>query len=486
MKPSLLRELTLYRYRYIIGYGVYFILLALALFSYIGTIPSGLSQPELSSATKSMNLNIRSIGALDIVDVPFHLLQKASISLLGLTDFAIKLPSALIAFGTGVCLVLMLRKWFKDNVAVISSLLAITSMPFLIAGRTGTSLVMTFFWTALLLLSATQALHTKRFCGLWKALGLFAGLALLYSPFGIYPLIALLISGFLHPHVRHMFRTTSKKAMTAFIVLSVIYLAPLVYSAILHPSILATLAGIQLHIPSWQEITDNARQLYGLFINPFGPSVKSGYLVPFFGVATIALILFGLLRTIRDHHSARSYMLLIWMGFLLPLILLNPSMPFVIFIPAILLLAIGTEALIREWYDIFPFNPYARIVGLIPLIILLTSIMSINLFRYFYGNLYVANDYYRYDQLGAIHGALDRKDINKSHLSLVVNNNREFYDLLRRDYPKLEIHNTVQEAPQDGTVITLEGTQVPGRTPLRIVTNAESSSKPVLSVYTKW
>jgi hypothetical protein len=477
--------MTLYRYRYVIGYGTFFTVLALALLTYVTTVPYGLTQNEMNSAVTSMHLNLRAITPLNLVDVPYHILQKASISFLGLTSFSIKLPSILVAFGTGVCLVFMLRKWFRDNVAVISSLLAVTTVPFLSGGRTGTSLIMTFFWTSLLLLAATNALHTRRFAAIWKVTGLIAALALLYSPFGIYPLIALAVSGILHPHVRHMFRTTRKAAYILYGAIGAIALSPLVIGAVAHPNILVTLAGIQLETITWGKLADNTRQLYGLFVNPLGPAMRGDFIVPLFGTSTLAIMIFGLLKTIFDHHSARSYMLFIWLGFLLPLIFLNPTTPFVIFIPCILLLAIGTETLIREWYDIFPFNPYARLAALIPLVILLGSIMSTNMFRYFYGHMYAPNGSYAHDELTAIRKVIDRKDINKSSVLLAVADNQKFYDLLRRDYPKLQVSEKA-EVPAKGTLIALGDRAINGEVPYRIVTNGRSTDAHVLSVYTKW
>lgn len=485
MKPRLLRELILYRFRYIIGYGAFFLLLGLSLLLYVDSIPHGLSQAEMDSAVTSMNLNPRAISPLNLVDVPYHALQKLSISFLGLTPFAIKLPSIIIAFGTGLCLVLMLRKWFRDNVAVISGLLAVTTVPFLSGGRTGTPLIMSFFWTALLLLAATKILHAKRFGSIWKVIGLIAALALLYSPFGIYPLIALAISGVLHPHVRHIFRATKKPAYLIYAIIGGLALAPLVIGAISHPAILAALAGIQLNEVSIDKLIDNARKLYGLFINPLGPPMRGDFIVPLFGVATLAIMAFGLLRTISDRHSARSYMLLIWLGFLLPLVLLNPTTPFVVFIPCILLLAIGVESLIREWYDIFPFNPYARIGALIPLVILLGSMMSINLYRYFYGNVYSPTNGTRHSELTAIRQILDRKDINKQSVSLVVNDNHKFYDLLRRDYDYLHVSYELK-ALEHGSVITLNDTELSKGTPYRILTNGYKDHARILTVYTKW
>ena len=483
MKPRLLRELTLYRFRYIIGYGAFFVLLALALTTYVQSIPYGLTQGELDSAVASMHLNPRAITPLNLVDVPYHALQKASISLLGLTPLAIKLPSIIIAFATGVCLVFMLRKWFRDNVAVISSLLAVTTVPFLSGGRTGTSLIMTFFWTSLLLLAATNALHAKRYGAVWKTTGLIAALALIYSSFGIYPLIALAISGILHPHVRHMFRTTKRSAYIVYGLIATIGLAPLVLGALQHPSILGTLAGIQLQDMSTDRLIDNARKLYGLFINPTGPAIRGDFIVPLFGTSTLALMAFGLLRTIYDRYSARSYMLLIWVGFLMPLVLLNPSTPFVVFIPSVLLLAIGVETLIREWYDIFPFNPYARIGALIPLVILLGSIMTTDLFRYFYGHLYSPSNTQMHDELLAVRRTLDSGNINRSDVTLVTTDNIKFYDLLRRDYKYLKATDSAK-LPKKGSVLTMDGVMLENERPYRIVTNARANDAQVLTVYT--
>jgi hypothetical protein len=255
--------------------------------------------------------------------------------------------------------------------------------------------------------------------------------------------------------------------------------------AVAHPSILGTLAGLQFSGITPDKLLDNAKQLYGLFINPIGPPIRGDFIVPLFGASTLAIMAFGLLRTIIDRYSARSYMLLIWLGFLIPLVLINPSTPFVVFIPCILLLAIGLESLIREWYDIFPFNPYARIGALIPLVILLGSIMSTNLFRYYYGHLYSPAGGKLFDELAAVRIVLDRKDVNKSNMTLVAPDNLKFYDLLRRDYPKLKVASSAA-MPEKGSVIALRGKTMPGQTPYRIITNSKSADARILSVYTKW
>mgnify|MGYP001673431325 CR=1 FL=1 len=66
----------LYKKRFIIGY----ILLTISFLSLIFFIPkiapNGLSSSELSSAISSQNLNYRSISDGNLIDLPYHLLQK--------------------------------------------------------------------------------------------------------------------------------------------------------------------------------------------------------------------------------------------------------------------------------------------------------------------------------------------------------------------------------------------------------------------------
>jgi hypothetical protein len=52
------------------------------------------------------------------------------------------------------------------------------------------------------------------------------------------------------------------------------------------------------------------------------------------------------------------------------------------------MLAAGLTSLIGYWYRLFPLNPYARILGLVPIIILVGSLITTGLVRYAYGYHY--------------------------------------------------------------------------------------------------
>lgn len=441
MKTTFLREVTLYRYRYILGYICFALLLFALLLLAIEQSPRGLTKAELDSAVASVNVNVFHPVTTNVIDAPYHLLQKASIQIFGLTPTAIKLPSIILGAIMGVGIVLMLQKWFRKNVAIITAVIVVTSVGFLTLARTGTPMIMTAFWTVMLLLGATHVLHSSKHSFLWK-LFCFASVALLaYSPFGIYPLLALAIAGIFHPHVRYRLRHVKLWQHLILIGLVVIILAPLVIAIVFSPHVALALLGLdQLHQFSWQALPGIALGIGGDLFN-FTRNTVGATVTPLFGVATTILLLLGILKLCTASYSARSYMLFIWGFLLVPVLLLRPDMILLVLIPATLVLAIGIETLIRQWYDLFPRNPYARIAALIPLSVLVFSIVSINMERYFYGHHYNPQASQFHAELPAVRDVLHKNDANVQTKGVLVvpANQLAFYDILRREYPKLQI-----------------------------------------------
>ena len=131
VKKLVISKLFLYRHRFVIG----FIVLGTA---YIGLLfglpllsPGGLSEPEMESAAQSYALEFDSIFRGDIVNLPYRALQKLSIMTFGLTIYSVKLPSIIIGTLLGCLLILLLNRWFKTNVALFASILAVLSASFL-------------------------------------------------------------------------------------------------------------------------------------------------------------------------------------------------------------------------------------------------------------------------------------------------------------------------------------------------------------------
>jgi len=486
MKTTFLREVTLYRYRYTIGYIVFGILLFALLLLGVDQIPRGLTQAEMDSAVTSVNVNVFHPIATNVVDAPYHILQKASIHLLGLTPVAIKLPSIILGALTGVGIILMLQRWFRKNVALVTALIIVTSVGFLSLSRLGTPMIMTAFWTVLLLLGATRVLHSEKHRFAWK-LFCFISIALLaYSPFGVYPLLVMVLAGIIHPHVRHRLKQGKWWQHLIAIILTLLTLSPLIVAIIHTPSIGLQLLGIE-HIQEFKlqdilsNILSNANNLFNFVQPTVGPLVT-----PIFGIATTVLLLLGIMKLFTATYSARSYMLLIWTIALAVILTVRPDMLLLVIVPSALVLAIGIETLIRQWYDLFPRNPYARIAALIPLSILLVSIIGINMERYFYGLLYSPVTASFHEELPAVRKTIsDEKLRDTKAVVVVLSEQVRFYDLLRREYPKLVIDTQARDANTPKIIFSDTGI-VPGvQSPKRIVTSdlKQADQSVLLRVY---
>ena len=79
----------------------------------------------------------------------------------------------------------------------------------------------------------------------------------------------------------------------------------------------------------------------------------------------MAFQILGGLALFRHRYTARSYVITGWLVLTLPILIINPSLVAVILVPLFILLALGVETLLHEWYKLFPKNPYARSFGLV-------------------------------------------------------------------------------------------------------------------------
>lgn len=461
MKQSFIKQLTLYRYRYAIGYVLFVVILALLVICHLDSIPLGLSQPEINSTLASATVPISSSASA--IDLPYHLLQKASLSLLGTSTLGIKLPSVLIGLLSGIGVLLLLGRWFRTNVAVLGGLLAITSSLFLTSARSGDATIMLIFWPVYILLLATLISQEVKFSLLYKFL-LAACIALsLYTPLMLYPLIAAAIAMIIHPHLRYIVRNNNLGQVVLETMLALVAIAPLGWLLYNHTADISKLFGIPAELPSLMTYLRDIWDVINNLINFWSPQITTT-IRPAFSAGVMGLIILGLIRTFIDHHASRSHFLLIWLALLIPISIFNSQSLGLLFVPMILLLAIGVETLIREWYKLFPRNPYARIGALFPLALLALSLLSFNFTSYFYGfssSPQTAN-YFNSD-FETLRTGLKQKDLNKSAVLLVTTpSDRPFFDLLRREYPTLNVTdpaNVGQVLAQPSSVIVADKAQ---------------------------
>lgn len=376
-------DFFLYRWRYVLA-----VLVAVGVFAGIFVLvgfytPGGLSQREMASATASIHTPVEVLNGSSpdhIVQLPYQALQKASINLLGVSDIAIKLPSLLLAGLSALLLYGVMRLWFRRNVAVITSLIAITSAEFLFLAQLGTPAISGVFWAAFLLFTTSMLAYSARYRALWiVAASIGAGLSL-YSPMGIFLIAALSITCLIHPHSRFVVFSQSKILLGICLALFGLVVTPLILGIIAQPQLLIELAGFEsLSMPTLDSI-GSTLQPFASFNAPEGGIA----LYPVYGLATGLLAVLGALRLFTAKYTAKSYIISLVFAFIVVAIVLGILLPSYTFVPILLLVAFGIDYLISSWYRLFPFNPYARVAGLLPLAVLVIGISFTELERYVY------------------------------------------------------------------------------------------------------
>jgi len=373
-----------YRWRYWIGYGFIGVLLV-GLFVFAGLyVPGGISTQEMESVVKSSTISLTDMHSLAVTNLPYHMLQRVSIAIFGVSDFSIKLPSLILALVSAIGLIVLLRRWFRPNIAFLASVIAITTGQFLFIAQSGTPDILYVLWAVWLLLLGTLIAKRAQPRTLWKVLFFVVSALSLYTPLSIYALVALSLAAVLHPHLRYIIRQLSKRKLAGAFALGVIIIIPLALGVIKSPELGLTILGI----PSgWPIVSTNLLVLVQQYLGFALPS-STGLMTPVFGLGSMLIIGFGVYKLIRTRQSTQSYIVIIWLLCLVPILITNPLFTSVTFLPLVLLLATGLSSLLGYWYSLFPRNPYARIAGLIPLVVLVGALVFTGLERYVYGYYY--------------------------------------------------------------------------------------------------
>ena len=475
-----IKQAMLYKFRFFIGYILLFLALLVVLTVDIRTLPSGISLRGMETVVTSMNMGFQ--APFDwILNAPFHALQKLSVTLFGLERLPIVLPSIVFGALTIVLFFLTMRQWFRESVAVITTLVAVTTGPFISMVRSATPDIMLPFFTVLLLLAAVKVLVKQERAFVWKIIVVLAALGLAYTPFGVYSLIAFIAGGSLHPHIRSRIRHIKTHRKIILISIGLIGLIPLVVYLVKYPSALAALTGQTYFRMSLDNFQETLRIIFVSFVDFTKSSFVGSYITPAFNIATLCLMLLGLFRCVQDRHTTRSYVILSWIVLTIPMALLAPSQQQIILVPALLLLAIGSETLVIDWYKLFPRNPYARTAGLVPLTILFVTIAATNITHYFYSQQYIGNPIYR-NSLSAIRQTLDKSPEGQP-LLLTDAPTEAFYSLLKREYASLSVTSAVPPTLTKKTMVTPE-TGASFGIPSSILTSAHSIDSVTLRVYT--
>ena len=303
MKKIVISKLFLYRYRFIIGYALLGAAFIALLFFLPAIAQKGLSEAEIESATNAYYLGNDTILNGDLVDLPYRLVQKLTISLFGLSAYAIKLPSIIIGLFFGLLLILLLNRWFKSNVSLLASTLIILSTPFLFLAGSGTPLIMIVFWPTLLLWLGSKIQGEKRpkpeYCFMFALTMLLS----IFTPYMLYFAIFCVVFVIMQPHLRFIVRNLPKLPL-AFIGLVILGgIAALLVNIINHPGTILELLFSQ-NFEIGQFFNNIARGLAPVF--SWRNSLESVFLSPLISLPTFTLALIGLFSTTKGFFASRN------------------------------------------------------------------------------------------------------------------------------------------------------------------------------------
>ena len=354
---------------------------------------SGLSEAEVESATSSYYLGKSGIFNGDLVDLPYRLLQKASIMLFGLTPYAIKLPSIIVGLVLGLLLILLLNRWFKNNVSLLASCLIVLSTPFLFLAGSGTPLIMLVFWPTILLWLGSKIQGEKRPKPLYSFMFAIAMLASIFTPYMIYFAVFCVLFVLFQPHLRFVLKNLPKLPLTIVCLIILAGFAVLGVSIYNHPETVMEL----LFAPGFQ-IGDFFNNIaIGMApVFSWHNTVESVFLSPLISLPIFALALIGLCSTTKGFFASRNSIATVLLVFGLIITGFNPNAVVFWILPLSILVAHGLKYLLEKWYGLFPENPYARISALLPLSILFGIMLVPGSLQYIYGYRYnpnIANEF---------------------------------------------------------------------------------------------
>lgn len=478
-------DYLLYRWRYILGYSIIGLTIAALLLLAGLYVPGGLTQQEMTSTVESHSLSFTSMSDFEpksVINLPYNLLQRLSTEVLGVTNFSIKLPSLVLGALSAFGMILLLQMWFRRNVAVLTTILIITTGQFLFVAQSGTPNIVYIFWSVWLLLAAMMISRQAKFLGAWKIILFSVAAFSLYTPLSIYILLALSSAIILHPHLRYLVRRLLKARLKVTIasLCALVVITPLIYAIVREPTIGLTLLGIPETMPDIKANLFVLLQQYFSFATPVAGVVMS----PIYSLGSMVLIVLGIIRLSTANYTARSYIITAWAILLLPVLLINPNYSTITFVPAMLLMAMGVNTILRSWYELFPRNPYARIAGLLPLTLLIGGMFVSGISRYVYNYTYNPNTATYFSQdLQLVNDQLAVKDRPATTL-LTTPGERAFYTVATEQRGNITVTSDRPASPTPLLIVSHaahKNADFP--TPNDIVTNARSEQADRFYIY---
>lgn len=404
----------LYNWRYIIAHLSVVGLLVGLMSLMFWYAPAGLRQAEVDQVA-SLDFKTLFVGQ-NIIDFPYKLLQLAGITVFGLSNFTIKLPSLIFGSLSILGFFWLITHWINRKTALLTTAIVASTSQIMIMIQDGTPAIMFIFWQVaimILLTKLSQFLPSLQQLKVTKnratlalilpTLGVVLGLSV-YTPMVLFLPLLLIGLSLGHPKPRLLVKQFNLRLMLPGIIGFGLIISPLLLQIITNPSIIKLLINIQPAPP-------NIFQPLISVVDFWSP--QPGFLSqPLFNLGAIVIAIIGAFTLGQQYFSVRSmaifYLTLINLIICLSLTH-NPGV--VLWLPIAMLIAYGLHSITLSWMTIFPLNPYPRFFGslIISLSMVILSLAGIdtmlknyahtpNLASQFRQDLYLLNKHSKTDK----------------------------------------------------------------------------------------
>ncbi len=358
-----------------------------AIYGMVTAVVCALLWFRLTSLLPGMSaVEMTQYGATATIDViahnPLYLPQKL-LQLSGLVFglqpvMSLRVASTLLGVLVAAALYYVLRVWYSQRIALLGTALYLTSSWFLFTARHGSTAIM---YSCLFLAFASVVwIQQSRASAKSITASAIVLTSLLYIPGMVWFIMPILVwrFGWLRSHIKDQ-----KKPLMALLVLcGIAALAPLVFGLYRQPELLRTYLGLPEALPSIQTYAKNVLlvPIHIFAKNSVGYETHLGTL-PHVSASVALLTLVGLYAYVFKRRLDRTWSLayIFIIGTLL--VALQGSVQIAVLLPFVFLIAAGGVALmLQQWFTVFPYNPFARTVGLVLLLFALgtTSFYSLN------------------------------------------------------------------------------------------------------------
>jgi hypothetical protein len=361
------------------------VITALAIFTLslqIGTLVEGQNKFETATLNQISTLdNIEN----NLVNAPYLLPAYGLGQLIDNPLIGARIVSVVYGLLATGLLFLLLKRWLNFRAAAIGSLVFITSAWVLSISHQAAPFIMLVFTPLLITVALTKFVNSKEklFANL-LILGLSLALAA-YIPYMIWTIIAVTIV-LLAIYYRKLALIKPEGLLVIFFSMLLVA-GPLIYSLYLNPEQFKLLAGIPNELP---QLSIYASNFFGQFVAIFASSkalpelfISQKPLIDIFSAAMLVLGIYHFYKFMPKRRKVTIALTLTLLLLIIPLqeeylIALTAILPFVyIFIAA------GIHELTRQWFYVFPRNPFARIGGAIILVVVIGLSVTYNLQKFY-------------------------------------------------------------------------------------------------------